>query len=207
MPGGHRSYASDPRGRDVFIVFHLNSPFILLTVLTAHMEHEREEKKKLTLQPNFVTIILLKPNCIKEDIMRDWTGINNGYINKFYTTIHMHRDKTFQLSQSYIKSREREREREQIEVLLQHIQIYPGDVLPNMQDLFMSVSISASHLQTESTASTSQYSQAHNKCNTHTHTHGVRILFFRMLQSPFNPDYMLTPQPKHDVHFQGLEML
>ena len=49
---------------------------------------------------------------------------------------------------------EREREREQIEVLLRRIQIYPGDVLPNMQDLFMSASISASHLQTESAAST-----------------------------------------------------
>lgn len=48
----------------------------------------------------------------------------------------------------------------QIEFLLQHIQIYPGNVLPNMQDLFMSVSISASHLKTESAASTPQHSQA-----------------------------------------------
>lgn len=46
------------------------------------------------------------------------------------------------------------------EVLLLHIQIYPGDVLPNMQDLFMSVRISASHSQTESAALTPQHSNA-----------------------------------------------
>lgn len=62
----------------------------------------------------------------------------------------------------YEKQRGGEGEREQVEVLLQHIQIYPGNVLPNMQDLFMSVSISASHLQTESAASTPQRSQAYN---------------------------------------------
>lgn len=73
-------------------------------------------------------------------------------------TIHLHRDKTF----VYITHREKERQ-----FLLQRIQIYLGDVLPNMQDLFMSVSISASHLQTQSTASTLQYSGAYSLCHTH----------------------------------------
>lgn len=40
MPGSHRSWASWPGGRNVFIVFHLNSLFILLTVLTAYREGE-----------------------------------------------------------------------------------------------------------------------------------------------------------------------
>lgn len=39
------------------------------------------------------------------------------------------------------------RGREQREVLLPHIQIYPGAVFLNVQDLFMSVSISASCLR------------------------------------------------------------
>lgn len=39
------------------------------------------------------------------------------------------------------------RGREQRKVLLPHIQIYPGTVFPNVQDLFMSVSISASRLR------------------------------------------------------------
>jgi len=66
-------------------------------------------------------------------------------------------------------------------VSLQHIQIYPGDVLQNMQDLFMSVSISASHLETESAASTPQ----HSLSVTYIQDTAIK---FKELHPPFNPD-------------------
>lgn len=72
---------------------------------------------------------------------------------------------------------------------MQHIQIYPGDVLPNMQDLFMSVSISASHLQTDSAASTPQHSEAMHA----TYIEETTLMF--RLQPPFNTDYMARLHP------------
>lgn len=59
-----------------------------------------------------------------------------------------------------------------------------------MQDLFMSVSISASHLQTESAASTPQHSEAMHV----TYIEETTVMF-RELQPPFNTDYMARLYP------------
>ena len=171
MPGGHWSEASGPGGRNVCIVFHLNSSFILLAISTAHKEGERDVRKweleNHWLQspppppPDF-THSPLKHIYTQENIMHDGIWINRVNIKRLlhYNSFAQRDKNVFVVTVLYKTHREKEEEREQIEVLLQHIQIYPGDVLPNMQDLFMSANISASHLQTESAALTAQHNQA-----------------------------------------------
>lgn len=157
MPGIHRSWASWPGCRNVFIVFHLNSLLILLTVLTAYREGEWDIEREglLSLSPLIMGSTLFLSTSVFKRIL---------CVTDVAQTIHLPKEiKHFSCNiVSYKTHREGVQiEGEQIEVLLQCIQIYPGDVLPNMQDLFMSVSISASHLQTP------QHSQAHNVCHMH----------------------------------------
>lgn len=144
---------------------------------------------------------------MQEDITCDSPRVNNGNIKKLlqYNSF-AQRDKTSYLSYIKHRSREWETEREQIEVLLQHIQIYPGDVLPNMQDLFMSVSISASHLQTESAASTPQHSQAYVwQCMSH--TYGRQPYCLESCSHLLTRIMWLDYTPKQNLHFQGQKTL
>lgn len=51
MPGRHRSGASGPGGRNVVIVFYLNSPFHLTYSIDMHMGRERETHKERAREP------------------------------------------------------------------------------------------------------------------------------------------------------------
>lgn len=152
--------------------FHLT--YSIDSTFEERMRHRKKRTENHLLQPIFYLITWSTPSLSTPAFKRIWCEAvpaqTMGILKNCGSTIHLHKViKHFSCDKTQRERRRRiEREREQIKVLLQHIQIYPGDVFPNMQDLFMSVSISASHLQTESAASTPQHSQAYNNaCHIH----------------------------------------
>lgn len=152
MPGGHWSGACRSGSWIVFIVFGPNSLFILLTVLTAYNERERDNEigtASRSFEPMLVSFSCSSHWSGGQEVTCDCCSDKKGRIKHLWDYVYS--------TGRWNRKRGR---KERTVVLLQRIQIYPAAVLPNMQDLFMSVSISASHLQMQSAAKTPRHSVA-----------------------------------------------
>lgn len=154
MPGGHWCGACWSGSWIVFIVFLPNSLFILLTVLTAYNERERDQeigKVGRSFEPMLFSISCSSHWSAEQDITCDCRSIKKGRIKHLW---------------DYVSSAGRwntkRGRKERTVVLLLKTQIYPAAVLANMQDLFMSVSISAAHLQMQSAANIPRHSIVHH---------------------------------------------